>query len=148
MTMRNILLTAHILFAIVVIGWLAMQSMLMPGAIRRGDAGAVSFGARAGEKIGPASIVVFLLGIALVMREKPDYAEFKHMWVNASMTMFIVAILNGAVLIARAEKAAAEKLSAGQTALDEAKRISILGGINMLLLIAITYLMVAKPGIS
>lgn len=148
MMTRNVLLTAHILFAIVVIGWLAMQSMLMPGAIRRGNAGAVRFGASAGEKLGPVAIVVFLLGVALVLRDKDDYAEFEHTWVNLSMTLFIVALVNGAVLIGRAEKSAAEKLEAGQPAPDEAKRVSMLGGINMLLLTVITYLMVAKPGLD
>lgn len=148
MTLRNILLTAHILFAMLTIGWLAMQAMLMPGAIRRGNAGAVRFGANAAEKLGPAAIVVFLLGVWLVLRQADDYAEFEHTWVNASMTMFIVAIVNGAVLIGRAEKRAAEKLEAGQQAPDEAKRVSMLGGLNMLLLIAILYLMVAKPGIG
>lgn len=145
--MRDVLLTLHILFAIVTIGWLATQAMLMPGAIRRQNAGAVRFGASAAEKLGPAAIVVFLLGLALVLRQKDDYAEFKHTWVNLSMTLFIAALVNGAVLIGRAEKRAAEKLEAGQPAPEEAARVSMLGGVNMLLLIAIVWLMVDKPGV-
>lgn len=148
MTARNILLTLHILLAIVTIGWLITQAMLMPRAIREGNAGAVRFGSRAAEKIGPASALVFLLGLALVLRKADDYAEFEHLWVNLSMTLFIVAIVNGSVLISRAERRAADRLEAGETATDEAKRVSMLGGINMLLLIAIVYLMVAKPGVG
>lgn len=146
MTTRNILLTAHILFAIVTIGWLVTQSMLVPGAIRRGNAGAVRFAATAGERLGPVAIVVFLLGIALVLRADEDGADFESTWVNVSMGLFIVALVNGAVLIGRAEKSAADKLEAGQPAPDEAKRISMLGGVNMLLLTAIVWLMVDKPG--
>lgn len=145
-TGHKILLTAHILFAIVTIGWLAMQSMLMPRAIREGNAGFVRFGAGAAEKIGPIASVVFLLGLGLVLRQKDDYAEFDHTWVSVSMLLFIVAIVNGAVLIGRTEKAAAEKLDAGVPAPEEASRVAMLGGINMLLLTVITYLMVAKPG--
>lgn len=147
MTTRNLLLTAHILVAIVTIGWLAMQSMLMPRAIRDGNAGAVRFGSRAAEKLGPIAGLVFLLGLALVLRQKDDHAEFSHTWVSISMLLFIVAIVIGSVFIGRAERGALAKLEAGQDARDEAGRVAMLGGINMVLLVVITYLMVAKPGI-
>src|SRR5688572_235223 len=133
MTARNILLTLHILFAIVTIGWLATQSMLIPRAIRDGNRAAVAFGHSAASKLGPAAIVVFLLGIALILRQKDDWAEFDDSWVNISMTLFIIALVNGAVFIAKAEKSAIEKFDAGQQAPDEAKRVAMLGGINMLL---------------
>jgi hypothetical protein len=146
MTLRNVLLTAHILVALVTIGWLVTQAMLMPGAIRRGNAGAVRFGASAAEKIGPAAALVFLLGLWLVLRSGDDYIEFSDGWVGASMLLFILAITNGAVLIGGAERRAATKLEAGESAPDEARRVSMLGGVNMLLLVALVYLMVAKPG--
>lgn len=148
MTLRNVLLTAHILVAMVTIGWLAAQSMLIPRAIRAGNAGALHFSNAAASKLGPLSLLVFALGIWLVLRQPDDYAEFEHTWVNASMTMFILAILNGSILIARTERAAAAKIEAGQDASGEAGRVAMLGGVNMLLLIAILYLMVAKPGIG
>ena len=148
MDLRDVLLTFHILFAIVVIGWLAMTSMLLPRAIRDGNAGAVRFAAKAGEKLGPVAVVVFLLGLWLVLRQKNDYAEFDHAWVSISMLLFIVAIVNGAVFIGGQEKRAADKLEAGQPAPEEASRIAMLGGINNLVLLAIVYLMVAKPGIG
>jgi hypothetical protein len=146
MTLRNVLLTAHILFAILTIGWLMTQAMVMPGAIRRGNAGAVRFGVQVAEKLGPAAGVVFLLGIWLVLRNGDDGIEFSDSWVGVSMLLFIVALVNGAVFIGRAEKTAAEKLEAGLDAPEEAKRVSMLGGINAVLLITIVYLMVAKPG--
>jgi uncharacterized membrane protein len=146
MTFRNVLLTAHILFAIVVIGWLVMQSMLVPGAIRKGQAGFVRFAADAAKKIGPTSTIVFFLGIWLVLRDKHDGIEFSDGWVSAAMVMFIVTAVIGAVFIGKAEHVAAEKLEAGQDAAAEASRIAILGGVSTLLLIAIVYLMVAKPG--
>ncbi|HWL38207.1 MAG TPA: hypothetical protein VNQ77_18615 [Frankiaceae bacterium] len=146
--MRDVLLAAHILVAIVTIGWLAMQSMLVPRAIRDGNAPVVRFANAAAEKIGPLSGLVFLLGLVLVLRRKDDYAEFSHTWVSVSMLLFIVAIVLGAVFINRAEKAALAKIEAGQSAAAEASRVAMLGGINMLLLITIVWLMVDKPGIS
>jgi uncharacterized membrane protein len=147
MDAREVLLTLHILVAILTIGWLATQALLMPGAIRRGETAFVRVGAKAAEKVGPAAALVFLLGLALVLRQKDDYAEFSHMWVSVSMLLFIVAIVNGAVFVGGAERRAAAKLEAGEPAAAEASRVALLGGLNVLLLITILYLMVAKPGI-
>ncbi len=147
MNLRNVLLTLHILVAILTIGWLAMQAMLLPRVIRSGNAGAVRFAMSASEKVGPLSALVFVLGLWLVLRQKNDYAEFSHQWVSLSMLLFIVAIVNGSVFVARAEKRAVERLEAGQQAPEEAKRIAMLGGINNLILLVIVYLMVAKPGV-
>lgn len=148
MTLRNVLLTLHIFVAIITIGWLAMQSMIVPGMIRRGPSSAafVRAGAMMARKIGPASSLVFLLGIWLVLRDGDDGIEFSDGWVGAAMALFIVATVIGAVFIGRAEERAAEKLEAGQPALEEARTISILGGISTLILLTIVYLMVKKPG--
>ena len=148
MDLRELLLTLHILFAIVVVGWLAMTGMLLPRAIREGNAGAVRFAHAAGAKLGPASIVVFLIGIWLVLRQKDDHAEFEHTWVSISMLLFIVAVVIGSVFIGKAEKSALAKLDGGQPATAEASRIAMLGGINNLILLVIVFLMVAKPGIG
>lgn len=148
MDLRDILLTLHIFIAIVTIGWLAMQAMLIPRAIRDGNTAAVRFSNAAAKKIGPLSILVYVLGLALVLRQKDDIAEFKHTWVNISMLLFIVALVIGAVFINRTEKAALAKLEGGQQAPDEAKRVAMLGGINVLLLATIVWLMVDKPGIG
>ena len=147
MNARNVLLTLHILTAILTIGWLAMQAMLMPGAIRRGETAFVRVGAKAAEKVGPVAALVFLLGLALVLRQKDDYAEFSHTWVSVSMLLFVVAIVNGSVFVGGAEKRAAAKLEAGEDAAAEAGRIRLLSSLNVVLLVTILYLMVAKPGI-
>lgn len=146
-TTQKILLTLHILFAIITIGWLATQALLMPGAIRRGETAWVRVSAKAAEKFGPLASLVFFLGIALVLRQKDDYAEFKHTWVSMAMLLFIVAIVNGAVFIGGAEKRAAAKLAAGTPAPEEASRVRLLGSLNVVLLTTIVWLMVAKPGL-
>jgi uncharacterized membrane protein len=145
MTLRNVLLTLHIFTAIIVIGWLAMQSMVVPGAIRRGNVGAVRFGATLAKKIGPMSTIVLLIGIWLVLRDSHDYAKFSDKWVGLAIVLFVVTAVIGAVFIGKAEETAAEKMEAGQPALEEAKRIAMLGGISTVFLLIIVYLMVAKP---
>jgi uncharacterized membrane protein len=146
MTFRYVLMTAHVFVAIVSIGWLAMNSMIVPGAIRKGQAGFVAYAAGMSKKIGPTSTIVFLLGIWLVLRDKKDGIDFSDGWVSAAMVLFIITAVIGAVFIGRAEHAAAEKLAAGENADAEARTIAILGGISTLLLLAIVYLMVRKPG--
>jgi uncharacterized membrane protein len=148
MTLRNVLLTLHIFFAIVIIGWLVMQSMVVPGMIRRGpsSAGFVRAAANFEKRIGPTSAIVFLIGIWLVLRDGHDGIEFSDGWVGAAMLLFIATAVIGAVFIGGAEERAAEKLEAGEPANAEAARISMLGGISTLFLLTIVYLMVAKPG--
>jgi uncharacterized membrane protein len=147
MNARNVLVTLHILFAILTIGWLATQALLMPGAIQRGEAAFVRVGAKAAEKFGPLAGVVFLLGLALVLRKKGDGADFDKTWVSVAMLLFIVAIVNGAVFIGGAERRAAAKLAAGTPAPEEATRVRLLGSVNVVLLATIVWLMVAKPGL-
>ena len=148
MTLRNVLLTLHIFFAIMTIGWLAMQSMVVPAMIRRGpaSAGFVRGGANFAKRIGPMSSIVFLIGIGLVLRKSDDGIEFSDTWVGLAMVLFIAATVIGAVFIGRAEERAADKLEAGQLANEEARTISMLGGLSTLFLLTIVYLMVAKPG--
>lgn len=147
--MREILLTAHILVAIVTIGWLAMQSMVTPGLIRGGpkNAGAVRASANVAKRLGPLSGLVFLLGLGLVLRDGDDAIDFSDPWLSASMLIFVVTAVLGGAVGGKAEERAAAKLEAGQPAPDEARTLSIVGGINMLLLVVIVWLMVDKPGL-
>jgi uncharacterized membrane protein len=145
-TVQRLLLALHILFAILLVGWLATQTMIVPGAIRGGpeNAGFVRAAGNYAKKIGPASGVVFLLGVALVINSDDAYS-FGDMWVGLAMLLFVVTAVIGAKFIGGAEQRAAAKLEAGESALDEAKTIAMLGGISTLLLVVIVWLMVAKP---
>ncbi|HWL38206.1 MAG TPA: DUF2269 family protein [Frankiaceae bacterium] len=147
LNLRNVLLTAHILAAIVTVGWLALQSMVVPGLIRRGpeNAGYVRGSASVARKAGPLSGLVFVLGLWLVLRDGDDALDFSEPWISASMLIFIVTAVLGGAVGGKAEQRAADKLAAGQTALDEARTLSIVGAVDMLLLVVIVWLMVAKP---
>lgn len=148
MTLRNVVLTAHILFALVTIGWFATHGMLLPAIIRRGSdsAGFLRVSVGLSKKVGPMSGLVLLLGLWLVFRDGNDGIDISDGWVGGAIAIYVVTAVIGAVFMGRAEQAALDKLSAGQRADDEARTMSILGGISMLLLVVIVYLMVAKPG--
>lgn len=146
--LRNVLLTAHILAAMLTIGWLAVHGMFLPRIIRGGpeNAGFVRGAAEVAAKVGPLSGLVLVLGIWLVLRDGDDAYSFSDGWVSASMLIFVVTGVLGGVFTAKAEKSAAEKLGAGQPAPDEARKIALLSGISLVLLVAVVWLMVAKPG--
>ncbi|HEX8003913.1 MAG TPA: DUF2269 family protein [Mycobacteriales bacterium] len=146
MTLRNVLLTLHILIAILTLGWLLIDAMVLPRAIRNGQAAVIRFAEGIAGKLGPAAGVVFLLGLWLVGRDGDDGIEFSDAWVSASMLLFILAMVNGAVLMRRVIERAASKIEGGVDAADDARTLSMLAGVNGVLLTVIVYLMVAKPG--
>ncbi len=145
MTLRNVLLTAHILVAMLTIGWLMVDAVVLPRAMRTGQGEVVRFAESVARKLGPAAGLVLLLGIALVLRDSSDGIEFSTKWVGMAMALFVVAMVNGAVFIGGAARRAADKIDAGQSAADEARKVSMLAGINAVLLVVIVYLMVARP---
>ncbi len=146
MNLRNVLLTLHITSAMLLIGWLSMQGMLVPRLIRQGPSslGALRFAHQTAERMGRLSGIVFLLGLWLVFRAD-DGVEIGDGWVSASMGLFVAAAVLGAVFFARTEAAAIAKLEQDQPAPGEAARAAILGGVNNLIVLTIIYLMVAKP---
>ena len=150
MNMRNLLLFLHIATAIIIIGSLGFMDMVVPGMVRGGADNLPTlrkFHKLAGV-FGPASMIVVLLGLALVLRQKNDYADFDDTWVSLSMLLFIVAAVIGSVFGAKTLRAGIDKLESGQSADTEAGRLSMLGGVNILILLLIVWLMVDKPGIS
>ena len=143
--LRNVLLTLHILVAIVTIGWLMLDAMVLPRAIRAGQAEVVKFAGGIAQKVGPIAGLVLVFGVWLVLRDAHDGIDFSSKWVGMAIALFILAMVNGSVLIGGTARRAVGKLMAGQNADDDARRISMLAGINAVFLTAIVYLMVARP---
>ena len=145
MTVRNILLFLHIAAAITIIGGLVFMDMVVPGMVRAGREylPALRRLHGLGKIFGPSAAIVFLLGIALVLKNKWD---FSHTWIGVSMVLFIIAAVIGAVPMAKTVETAISKIDDGHPADAEASRIGMLGGINILILLTIVYMMVAKPG--
>lgn len=145
MAVRNILLFLHISAAIIIIGGLVFLDMIVPGLVRGGreNLAALRKLHGVGKVFEPSAAIVFLLGVALVIRDKAIH--FSDKWVGVSMLLFIVAAVIGAVPIGKTLQKAITNIDDGHPADAEASRLGMLGGVNLLILLTIVYMMVAKP---
>jgi uncharacterized membrane protein len=144
--MRDFLLFLHIASAILIIGGLAFLSMIVPGLLRGGaeNLPALRRLDQLGKVFGPSSIIVFLLGLWLAIRGDFDMGA---VWLSASMLIFIVTAVLGGAVGGRLLGKAIGQLESGQSPDSEVSRLSMVGGINIVLLLAIVWLMVDKPGL-
>ncbi len=146
MNARNVLLWLHILVAFVTMGPLIFFDMAVPKLIRSRNAGALRFIADKGAKLGPATVVIALLGIALVLRNGDDPYSFKTRWIQVALGVYVLMVANGIGILMKNLEAAATKVEAGENADAEASRMQLFGTLNILLFLTIVWLMVAKPG--
>lgn len=146
MTFELLLIALHILLAIVIFGPLLTFGVVLPIWIRKGPemAKPVEAVTKMLDHMGRATPLVFLLGIFIVMKDKS--IEFSDGWIGASMGLFIVAIINGMGFIKPTAAKAAAKLLAGDNADAEASKLRALTTFAAVLVIAILWLMVKKPG--
>jgi uncharacterized membrane protein len=142
---RNILLFLHISAALLILGSLIFMDMLTPGLVRGGrdNLSTLRKFHQLGRVFGPSASIIFILGIALVFRGDFSWGDA---WISASMLLFIVAAVVGAVPITKTLELAISKLDDGHPVEAEAGRLGMLGGIQILIVLTIVYLMVAKPG--
>ena len=143
---RNLVLWLHILVAMVSLGPLVLFDMVVPGTVRSGNAGAVRWLSRRVHVLGPVTVLVALLGIVLVVRDDHDPYTFSEGWISASLAVYIIMAVNGVAVLDRTLARAADHLEAGQPADAEAARLRLFGAFNILGLLLILWLMVAKPG--
>jgi uncharacterized membrane protein len=168
--MQTFLQLLHVLAAVLVVGPLA----LVPGeglrGIRRRDADVVSRAATWTIVFGVGSLVVFLFGVA-VTATSSKYT-FRTTWVVISMTLYVVALVLIFVWAVPAMRKAARMVGVG--VLDQppgtppeqpdpvvtasgpqlatkgeldtiAGRVAAASGVNLLLFVLITALMVVRP---
>jgi uncharacterized membrane protein len=145
-TTRNVLLYLHIIVAFLTLGPLILFDMVGPGVVRRGDVGALRLIERLTSRLGPATGAILLLGIALVARK--DGYEFGDRWVIAAIVIYVLLVLNGAIVLTGLVKKALAKLEAGASAAEEAAKLRSLGTVNIVLFLVIIWLMVAKPALG
>ena len=164
-TLYGILLFLHILCAILGFGSLALNGLYGQQAAQRKGPGGVAIGQAnfAVSKVAEIFVYgVFVFGILLVLTAE-DSIGFGDLWVSLSMLLFIVALgYSHAVQIPSAQRMniLAEELAttegpppgAGgpppQVAEMEqlSKKLAMGGAFLNLLLVAILYLMIFKPG--
>ena len=140
---RNVLLWLHILVAMVTMGPLIMFDVAAPMAIKSGNAAATRFIAGLAKKLGPATMLIAIFGLALV--GEGGY-RLKDRWIIAALVIYVVMVVVGAGFMGRALEAAAERLEAGQDAGPQLAKLKMLVPVNIVLFLVIVWLMVAKPG--
>lgn len=150
-TVDHILLVVHVGLAIFTLGPLTAVTMSSPRYIRAGNVAVLRYLRLMTRIYGPASLSVFLFGLFLAE------GQLAKVWLSASMTLFIVALVL-LVLIERDQRKALSKLSGappadspseepgkGEAAVLDTKveqgRIAAMSGLVALLWVVILVLM-------
>ena len=143
-TMRHLLLSLHILFAIFAVGPLVGAASIAARGVRAGDATAVASSARTVRLYGYLSILVPLLGMGLV--QPKWHAKFSYPWVWISLLLYLAALALSLLVLAPSLSRAARRLSTADSDVRrEAGRAAAAGGVIALLFAVIVFLMVYKP---
>jgi uncharacterized membrane protein len=143
-TMRHLLLSLHILFAIFAVGPLVGAASIAARGVRAGDATAVAGSARTVRLYGYLSILVALLGMSLV--QPKWHARFSYPWVWISLLLYLAALALSLLVLAPSLSRAASRLTTADSDVRrEAGRAAAAGGVIALLFAVIVFLMVYKP---
>lgn len=140
LTERNLVLVAHILAAIVLIGPVTMAASIFPRLMLEGQRDLAEQMHRVTRLYGRGSLLVGLIGIWLAWRME----YFAFAWLQWSTGLFIVAFgLLLAVILPR--QAALLRENKEQVERSDVASIRTLTGIYGILWLVVLYLMVAKP---
>lgn len=135
----------HVLTAIIAIGPLVAVTSAAPRAIDAGSVEVLRWMTRTTRVYTIASIVVFLLGLALVPLGDHGYG-FGQFWISSSMTLYIVAVALLAALVQRDLGKAVAHLAAGEPADMQRGRVLGVGIAVNIIWLVIVLLMVYRPG--
>lgn len=141
--MRDLLLALHLLFAVFAIGPLVGAASVAARGVKAGDAAAVSASARTVRLYGYLSIVVALLGMAMV--QPKWHAKFSYPWVWLSVVLFLIALALTLAVLEPGLRRAGAALAAGGDASPFTGRVAAAGGLIALLYAVIIFLMVYRP---
>ncbi|MGW3961810.1 hypothetical protein ACWED2_18445 [Amycolatopsis sp. NPDC005003] len=139
--MSKILLSVHVLAAILAVGPVAVAASMFPAAVRRGDVKAATLLHRICRVYAYAAIAVpvFGFGVAGTMHVMGDP------WLLVSIGLTAVAAAVLALLILPRQK---RLLAEEESTSDVLGRLAMLTGVFNLLWAAVTVLMIVRPGSS
>lgn len=144
MTPENIVVSLHVLAAIVLLGPLVFATSATPRAMRSGDAKTLGFLVSTTRVYAIASIVVPVLGAGAV-QHKYGFA-FSQTWIWLSLVLYVVALGVFTGLVVPAQKKAVGLIDAGHDAAGQVGAIAAGSGVGALLIGAIVFLMIFQPG--
>jgi hypothetical protein len=143
-----VVLVLHLLTALFVVGPLAVAAVTSPRLARAGQVDALRGAARTTRLYALASLVVVLLGTAMIgLGDTGEAWEMSQLWVSASYALWIVAVGLTLGLVVPAQGQAVTALEEGRDAGGAAGRMAAGGGLAMLAWALIVVLMVTKPGV-
>jgi uncharacterized membrane protein len=142
---RNVLLWLHIIVALVTMGPFLLFDLVAPGQVRAGNAPVLRGMESLTKVLGPLTLVIVLAGVALVLHN--DGYHFRQAWVAGGLLGYVVVVANGIRILGTTTARAIERIEAGEDASAEAARLRVFGAVNIVLILAILWLMVAKPGL-
>lgn len=146
MSAYSLLLAAHLVAAVFLIGPLAVAGLSSPKAARAGDAGALRAAHRTTRSGGRASLLVVVLGLAMLGRgELGEQWELSQPWVWGSLLLWFVAVAAGEAVVVPAQTRALEAIEGGADGSPHAGRMVVGAGVAALAWVAIVALMVLKP---
>ena len=139
--MSKILLSIHVLAAILAVGPVAVAASMFPAAVRRGDVKAATLLHRICRVYAYAAIAVpvFGFGVAGTMHVMGD----PWLLVSIGLTAVAAAVL-GLLILPRQKRLLAEEESIS----DVLGRLAMLTGVFNLLWAVVTVLMIVRPGSS
>jgi len=153
-TTYHILLALHLVFAVFGIGPLVAAATTAARGVRTGDAAATASSARMIRIYSYPSLLVVILGFALLSVKvsfgggpKQKLGEFSDTWVWLSLVLWVVAIaLALGVLAPTLVKAGTAMSGARGSASALVGRVAASGGVVGILFVVIICLMVWRPG--
>jgi uncharacterized membrane protein len=152
-TLDDWLVFFHILGAIVWVGAVILTNAMIARASRAPDRAAVLRLSRELEwvgprLIGPSALVVIGVGIWLVLIQ--EWSAFSQVWIWLSLVLVAVSMIRNGVYAApegkRISRLAEERGAEDQEVQRRFNRLVWLGRLDLLILVAVLWLMVFKPG--
>jgi uncharacterized membrane protein len=148
----TILKFLHVLAAVVWVGGGVMLQVLLARSRKAGPESAAAFNQHAEwtsrHLFMPASFAALVFGIATVLAGNYDWAD---LWITLGFVGFFISAINGmAVLGPTAKKMKAvvdERGPNDPVAVHMARRMDLFGRIDLVVLIAVIFDMVVKPGL-
>ncbi len=152
MSLYELLKFIHILGAITWVGTSIEQQFVGYRAMTSGDPERFARFVDEAEWVGlrvmmPAALVVVAAGVAMVIQSGWNFSDT---WILLGIGLFVLTSLNGMLLLnpqSKQLKLMIAERGATDTAVQEkAKRVGLLAQIDLVILVAVVWVMVVKPG--
>jgi hypothetical protein len=147
----KVLLALHLLFAIFAIGPLVHAATTAGRGVRRKDGIAALAAARTLRVYAYASVLVVLVGFALMSLTDPDHngqhvGQFTQTWIWLSTVLWAAAIVLVLLVLVPTLQQVGELIGRQQPVAALTARVAATGGIVGLIFAGIVFLMVYQPG--